>query len=64
MFIESIPDEVTKFFIIIVVITIVYFGWQSTNTRNTSIGVLIIESNAGSLNPLLFPEGKFTIKFV
>lgn len=58
MFIDSVPDEVTKFFIIIIVITIVYFGWLSTDTRDTAVGILIVENNDQSYNPFVIPGGK------
>lgn len=48
MYITGIGDEVSSFFIILLVFCIVYFGWKSTNIReNTApIGVLIIEQNS------------------
>lgn len=45
MLITGIGDEVTNFFIILVIFCVVYFGWRSTESRTavSNVGVLIIE---------------------
>ncbi|XP_063704231.1 uncharacterized protein LOC134833733 [Culicoides brevitarsis] len=47
MLITGIGDEVTNFFIILVIFCVIYFGWRSTAVTPASspVGVLIIEQN-------------------
>lgn len=46
MLITGIGDEVTNFFIVLLIFLVIYFGWRSTLVDRTSpIGVLIIEQN-------------------
>lgn len=60
MYIEGIPAELTNFCILLVIVVIVYFAWRSTETRDPSIGVLIIENNNGRQysSPFTAPQAR------
>uniref|UniRef100_A0A336LTT3 CSON004480 protein n=1 Tax=Culicoides sonorensis TaxID=179676 RepID=A0A336LTT3_CULSO len=47
MLITGIGDEVTNFFIVLILFCVIYFGWRSTLVPHSSpVGVLIIEQNS------------------
>lgn len=52
MLITGIGDEVTNFFIVLLIFCVIYFGWRSTAVTPASspVGVLIIEQNTITSN--------------